>query len=598
MDLEYYNEIYFGKDYKKLYDELHSKILDVLKNSKEEFSFRYIGASIDDLLAKKNDPNYVKKDLLTVEGNEITSSLLTEELVNDIINNLNKNVKKVGLPVRFMEDHVDFLSKLRSSELKVTGYRNLTEELLKQIHEKTQIKKVFTNSKYSISDIESELFAIETTTNTSVYDDISIMPPETDEINDEIELVNKNLDNKLLKRLYESLNLSKLPSKIKIARKKYDYLYSIIIDGNNVTIRVSDSTLDNVEGLCNFFTKSGYKVGKLVMDVRDVNNLYSNDYSFLDKLQKSTEIVIDNGHVDDLTYEEFQSQIEGIKWYKEMIKQSDLSPLEKLIFAYDIMKTFPYREKEAHSADSRNPGKILNDRYIVCSGYTAMLDEILKGMDSNIRHTDVGVTCFDDKGEYRGAHSRSLVDIADEKYGIHGSFFLDSTWDSVSDRKQEYYGHDYIALDLYRYFLVPYSEYKEVFPNDSLPYVFKNKELNESFSSDALNKEIERIKEKVRENEEEQKKSKFVSKINPQSELIGYFNSKMYSDKTLDQINDGFNQPRISYDKLLEAIKSVRLAEGYTKENVDAEIERISRINKEYFRDGHEMISENMKKRD
>ena len=543
MDLEYYNEIYFGKDYKKLYDELHSKILDVLKNSKEEFSFRYIGASIDDLLAKKKDPNYVKKDLLTVEGNEITSSLLTEELVNDIINNLNKNVKKVGLPVRFMEDHVDFLSKLRSSELKVTGYRNLTEELLKQIHEKTQIKKVFTNSKYSISDIESELFAIETTTNTSVYDDISIMPPETDEINDEIELVNKNLDNKLLKRLYESF-------------------------------------------------------GKLVMDVRDVNNLYSNDYSFLDKLQKSTEIVIDNGHVDDLTYEEFQSQIEGIKWYKEMIKQSDLSPLEKLIFAYDIMKTFPYREKEAHSADSRNPGKILNDRYIVCSGYTAMLDEILKGMDSNIRHTDVGVTCFDDKGEYRGAHSRSLVDIADEKYGIHGSFFLDSTWDSVSDRKQEYYGHDYIALDLYRYFLVPYSEYKEVFPNDSLPYVFKNKELNESFSSDALNKEIERIKEKVRENEEEQKKSKFVSKINPQSELIGYFNSKMYSDKTLDQINDGFNQPRISYDKLLEAIKSVRLAEGYTKENVDAEIERISRINKEYFRDGHEMISENMKKRD
>lgn len=597
MDLEYYNEIYFGKDYKKLYDELHSKILAVLKNSVESFSFHYIGADIDDLIEKKKNPNYVKKDLLTIEGNKIISSFLTEEIVSDIINNLNRNIKKLSLPTRFIKNNIDFLSRLNISELTITGYHDITEEMLNQIQEKTSIRKIFVDNHF-YSSIDSDLFAQETTTGISLYGDIVIVPDVSGEITDEIELVSKNLDNKQMKKLYEKLNLTKIPSEINISRQKYRSAYLIKINDGNVSIKVSDNTIDNVESLYHFFTKNGYNVKKILLDLKNIDDLYSKNYSFLNNLKKDTEIIIDNGHVDYLTCEEFQSQIEGIKWYREIIKQSDLSPFEKLIFAYDIMKTFPYREKEKHSADSRNPGKILNDRYIVCSGYTSMLDEILKDMDANIRHTAVSVNCFDSEGEYRGSHSRSLIDINDEKYDIHGSFFLDSTWDSISDKKQEYYGHDYTALDLYRYFLVPYSEYKEVFPNDSLPSVFKNKELNASFSSEALNREIEKIKEKVKENEEEQKKSKFVANVNPQEELMSYSSGDMYRDKTLDQINDAFNQNRISYNKLLEAIRNVRLAEGYPQESIDAEIEKISKINKEYFKDGHEVVVEDTIKRD
>ncbi len=599
MDWEELKEIYFGADFSKKYSELRDKIIETVRNCSDEFTFDYSGIQTEDLITKKHNPSYELPNLLQVTENGIVAGFNSKELGEIIKKHLNKNVKKIGLPSKFITENIEYLSTLKNlTELTITDYSSLTMELLEELYQKTSVKKIYVDGKYNIPYKGNLDYAVENTTRVAVYKDISIIPLDTDKITDSIEIISSDIDNDKIKKVYELLELPKDLSKISISREMFDDNYVIKFREDGIKITVADSTLKNIQPLYEYFVSKGYKVSELSIKIKDTKDMYSYDYSFLDKIENQIKIVIDNGHVGDITYEEFRSQIEGIKWFKQIISQSDLSPLEKLLFAYDIMKTFTYKEKEQYSASSRNPGKILNSDYIVCSGYTAMLDEILKEIDPNIKHASVGVSCYDEEGKYRGGHSRSIVDLDDDKYGIHGSFFLDATWDSGKESRKEYYGDDYNALDLYRYFLVPFSDYKKVFKYDSNPQMFTSEELNETFTLDVMSKEIERIKEEVREDEEKNKGNKFAIKINPIKELIGYSALPIFVGKTLDQIFTHFKSSRIRFDILLSAIKAVRLAEGYTQENVDKDIARVSRINAKYYEDGHEIHLEDTKKRD
>ena len=169
-----------------------------------------------------------------------------------------------------------------------------------------------------------------------------------------------------------------------------------------------------------------------------------------------------------------------------------------------------------------------------------------------------------------------MIYIDDDKYDIHGPYILDPTWDS--DRGTHgirAYGSDYNALDLYRFFLVPILDYKKVFGNDLLPLIFDDAKLNENVTLEGL----EYYKNHLATNES----------------ILRYGVSELF-DKDTDNktIIDSFKNKRISFSTLLTAIRNTRLYEGFTYENVDKEIERISRINAPYYHDGFVLSKEDI----
>ena len=108
-----------------------------------------------------------------------------------------------------------------------------------------------------------------------------------------------------------------------------------------------------------------------------------------------------------------------------------------------------------------------------------MLKEIFKELDPNIQIEGLSLTCYEEDGTtVLGKHSRTYALIDDAKYNIHGLFALDPTWDSYKRNGREKLGDDYTALDLYDHFLIPFSEYGEVFQHES-PLAFFGKDYSD-----------------------------------------------------------------------------------------------------------------------
>lgn len=141
----------------------------------------------------------------------------------------------------------------------------------------------------------------------------------------------------------------------------------------------------------------------------------------------------------------------------------NMSPFEKYIYAYDITKKFKkYKENKKDKMKARRVYDILNNNYMVCVGYSEFLGDLLEklGIENIEFSVEVGLQPYkaqaqlknkygdkwkdmDKQEKYElieeqknfipdswGGHSRRLVHIVDEKYGINGLYFADPTWDN------------------------------------------------------------------------------------------------------------------------------------------------------------------------
>ena len=122
------------------------------------------------------------------------------------------------------------------------------------------------------------------------------------------------------------------------------------------------------------------------------------------------------------------------------IKNSNLSPFEKCLACYNIAKKFkPYKENDDEKEKSRYLKYILQDdnEYIVCLGFSNLLKAILDriGIPNQVIGVDVDISydggfSLEDKSLDMAGHARNLIKIDDDKYGIHGYYLADSTWDN------------------------------------------------------------------------------------------------------------------------------------------------------------------------
>ena len=162
-----------------------------------------------------------------------------------------------------------------------------------------------------------------------------------------------------------------------------------------------------------------------------------------------------------------------IDYYKSLI-DDDMSVLEKVAMAYDIVKSHVYKTSTDNKAvSSRQITRMVHNDNIVCVGYVSIFNRILN---------DLGIPAFYlnldlDKNDPSKGHRRSVVKITDPKYGIDNYFVFDPIWDSprmeyvkfdekqaIKKRKYEEGFRIVDALSRYKYFLIPFALYEERFP--------------------------------------------------------------------------------------------------------------------------------------
>lgn len=141
-----------------------------------------------------------------------------------------------------------------------------------------------------------------------------------------------------------------------------------------------------------------------------------------------------------------------IEMFTDDIKKSSLSPFEKTMALYFISTHFIESTDDLGGPISSSAMHILSedkDNYkIVCAGYTDLFCRM--AYECGI-HTKEMQMDWDDS---TAGHSVAIVDLDDEKYGIHGSFICDVR--TESDFREEYRQQDYNGFN---YFCLPFEDF-------------------------------------------------------------------------------------------------------------------------------------------
>ncbi len=202
--------------------------------------------------------------------------------------------------------------------------------------------------------------------------------------------------------------------------------------------------------------------GNHTIDSKSGNELYSlfgeyeNVYLFFD------------GNKTERHIKEYKSTIDAIDDIVKTINKYNLSPLEKIMYAYDLVRDRVYTKESENESNivSRDLSSVLFGDKIVCAGYVAIFNAVLKNLGISVMDYIIARKDNNKKG-----HIRSLVYVNDKKYNINGIFLFDPTWDSKK------YEGDKSYLTSYKFFCKSKDEFRyfdQEYNNVTLPNYSKN----------------------------------------------------------------------------------------------------------------------------
>ena len=174
------------------------------------------------------------------------------------------------------------------------------------------------------------------------------------------------------------------------------------------------------------------KNNKIVLEINDkeVFNKFIFNERVIDYENLVVKYKLDRYYLTDYIY--FESLL-----YKIVEPAKDLSPFEKYIYAYNIVKNFKEYKESDRKLLSRELYYILENEYIVCVGFCELLSDLLFKL--NIPNIDLGIEGKDKKDNSSWNHQRLYINIKDDKHGINGFYVSDPTWDN--DLEVDYYNH-------------------------------------------------------------------------------------------------------------------------------------------------------------
>ena len=256
-------------------------------------------------------------------------------------------------------------------------------------------------------------------------------------------------------------------------------------------------------------------------------------------------------NTDLISYNEYLDTINALDNMAAEIKKFNFSPLEKIMFAYDLVRNRVYldADKNEEKNTSRDlTSSLLGDK-IVCIGFARIFYSLLEmlNIESNI------FLLFGKKS----GHARNEIYVKDDKYGVDGVYYFDPTWDCKKAETDNSY------LLSYKYFAKTYNEMK-VFDNNRLipqkfsnftvllPFILEN-EFNKDFKD--MNTDLIRT---INYMYRVVNKKILVDpiKLNPIAPSYGEINKKKVLKETFNLINK-FNT-HLSADTLLKLLFNVR----------------------------------------
>lgn len=264
---------------------------------------------------------------------------------------------------------------------------------------------------------------------------------------------------------------------------------------------------------------------ELTVTDRDKLNEIVNKYS---KCVSELYVMVD-GNKSYVSVSDAKFTIDIMSNYINEINRFNMSPLERVMYAYDLVKERVYNVEGEHDSvnKSRDLSNVLMGDKIVCVGYAAMFSNILNS---------VGLRSFDiviENKETKDRHIRNILYIKDDKYNVDGIYSFDTTWDS----KRVGEGKKYI--NRYKFFA---KTMEQMFTLESNLYTYQNI----CYSSDMY----EFIKKSLDSNDEVTK-FKILNLID-----------KYYLMVNKDETKEVFLKKIINnsgYDELLESARNISL---------------------------------------
>ena len=235
--------------------------------------------------------------------------------------------------------------------------------------------------------------------------------------------------------------------------------------------------------------------------------------------------------ITDCSVDEFITMRKNIDKIVNEIKEKNLSNLEKIIYAYDIVKKYNY--KGSNNMDGRQLHKIFTTDNLVCSGYSRIISQVLEEL--NIQSGIYKLITKDNV-----LHARSFVHIIDEKYNVDALYSMEPTWESKLN--------DDFA---YSMFLTPITKLKETFPNETfredIDVLCGEKKLNEISLRDKIS-------------------------------LYQFFKNKDLTQQEVDGVIREANK-EVTLNAFSEALINVKTCEGLKRNVVELNVPKIIKYN-------------------
>ena len=150
------------------------------------------------------------------------------------------------------------------------------------------------------------------------------------------------------------------------------------------------------------------------------------------------------GNSDIISFKDYKDTVKILDEMVQEIEKFNFSPLEKMMYAYDLVRDRLYVEvdEDDDKFKSRDLTSVLLGDKIVCVGYASILKALFDKLGIESRFV-----LLEGIGEANG-HARIEAYVKDEKYGVEGVYYFDPTWDSKKDENDTSY------LQSYRFFAV------------------------------------------------------------------------------------------------------------------------------------------------
>lgn len=176
---------------------------------------------------------------------------------------------------------------------------------------------------------------------------------------------------------------------------------------------------------------------------------------------------------EDVSLKRIKEVNDKIEVFTADIKNSSLSPFEKVMAIYmgttQFIESYKGNSADIHDVDS-SVMHILSDGddgyKIQCAGYTDLFCRMAYECGIHTKELEISFMKNHDKND-SSAHSVAVVDLDDEKYGIHGSFICDVRGESDFQEVHQ----QRVNVDNYNgfnYFCLPFRDF------DAMSKVFTN----------------------------------------------------------------------------------------------------------------------------